>query len=277
MNDPRQDGEGDMAITGLPAGVTETWTVANQMRAEQHKSRLRQIVDLDPAVTLRPMVKLLAVLLPCSRPACSGGGEVLRPLWAEEAMHRSYNFLRLVFRQAPGRGPGKGLTHMAELCLATDLAALYGSLAAVPERQVVSCSPVLREIVRDLVALFGPTAGDIELHVNIERVALAAYRRRALVLAASELVINALLHAFEGVRTGGLISVELLLIDGWRARLRISDDGVGCGNCRIGAGCGVAGGLASLLESELVYHSPKRSGTIVELVLPLESDSNRKR
>jgi two-component sensor histidine kinase len=63
---------------------------------------------------------------------------------------------------------------------------------------------VLREIVRDLVTLFGPTAGDIELHLNIERVALAAYRRRALVLAASELVINALLHAFKG-RSGGLI------------------------------------------------------------------------
>jgi hypothetical protein len=271
MNDPRQDAEGDMAITGMPAGVTEMWTVANRMRTKQHRPRLRQIVDLDDVVTLRPMVKLLAVLLqPSLRLTCSNGCEALRPLWAEEAMHRSYNFVKLVFRQALARGPSNGLTHMAELCLATDLMALYGSLAAVPPRHVVSCSPVLREIVRNLVALFGQTAGDIELHVNIERVALAAYRRRALVLAASELVINALLHAFEG-RTGGLILVELHLIDGWRARLRISDDGVGCGNSRIGAECGVAGGLASLLGSELVYHSRKQSGTIVELVLPLDS------
>jgi two-component sensor histidine kinase len=115
--------------------------------------------------------------------------------------------------------------------------------------------------------LFGSIVGDVELHVNIERVALPAFQRRALVLAASELVINALFHAFRG-RTYGRISLELHAIDTWPARLQVSDDGVGCDDRQIDTGQGIAGGLASLLGSELVYRPRNGHGTTAELILP---------
>jgi hypothetical protein len=270
MNQAPISGDRDMAPTGLAAGARDRGTVANQAEVSHHRSRLQQIMDLDHAVTSRSMGKLLAVLLPSAIPDGSSGCDVLRPLWAEEAMHRSYNFIRLALalQQRPRLGPAGGLTCNAELCLATNLAALYRSLVACPERQVVPCSVVLREVVRDLVALFGPIVGDVELHLDIERIALAAFQRRALVLAASELVINALLHAFKGRRHGS-VSVELHAIDTWRAGFRVSDNGIGCDDRRIDVGSGIAGGLASLLGSQLLYRSRNGRGTIVELALQL--------
>jgi two-component sensor histidine kinase len=185
-------------------------------------------------------------------------------------MHRSYCFLKLTLalHERPLREPGRSLTCNTELCLATDLAALYRSLAIGPERQVVPCSSVLRDVVRNLVALFGSIVGDVELHVNIERVALPAFQRRALVLAASELVINALCHAFRA-RTYGRILLELHAIDIWKARLQVSDDGVGCDDRQIDTGRGIAGGLASLLGSELAYRTRNGHGTTAELMLSL--------
>jgi hypothetical protein len=239
-------------------------------QANHQGSSFQQIIEIDRAVTSRSMAKLLTVLLRSAIPDSSGWSEVLRPLWAEEAMHRSYCFLKLALalHERPLREPGRSLTCNTELCLATDLAALYRSLATGPERQVVPCSPVLRDVVRNLVALFGSIVGDVELHVNIGRVALPAFQRRALVLAASELVINALCHAFRG-RTYGRISLELHAIDIWKARLQVSDDGVGCEDRQIDTGCGIAGGLASLLESELAYRIRNGHGTTAEIMLPL--------
>jgi hypothetical protein len=50
--------------------------------------------------------------------------------------------LALGLQQRPRFGPAGGLTCNAELCLATDLAALYRSLVACSSRQVVPCSAV---------------------------------------------------------------------------------------------------------------------------------------
>ena len=129
----------------------------DRIQVNHQRSSFQQIIELDRAVTSRSMAKLLAVLLPSAIPDSSGWSEVLRPLWAEEAMHRSYSFLTLALalHQRPRREPGRSLTCNTELCLAPDLAALYRSLATGPERQVVPCSPVLRDVVRNLVALFG--------------------------------------------------------------------------------------------------------------------------
>lgn len=66
-----------------------------------------------------------------------------------------------------------------------------------------------------------------ELRTDVERLARPAFQRRALVLAASELVVNALSHAF-GSRRQGRHVVSFRMVSRRRARLVVADDGAGC-------------------------------------------------
>jgi two-component sensor histidine kinase len=101
-------------------------------------------------------------------------------------------------------------------------------------------------------------------------VALPAYQRRALVLVTSELVMNALLHAFRRRPEGRLI-VELRLVSSRYARLRVSDDGLGCLTGPGNDPCGIAAGLADLLGSTLVRRSNYPCGTIAEITFALNN------
>jgi two-component sensor histidine kinase len=130
----------------------------------------------------------------------------------------------------------------------------------------VPCSHILRSVVANLVELFGSTR-EVQLRSAIEAVSLPAYRRRALVLAASELVINALRHAFKGRREGQIVVVLRILSDR-HARFIVADDGIGCHLDPVEAERGVAGGLASLLESDLVYAPYSAAGTVSEITFP---------
>jgi len=108
------------------------------------------------------------------------------------------------------------------------------------------------------------------VEVKIEDVSLPAYKRRALVLAAAELVNNALLHAFAG-RAAGLIEVGLTISGRQTACLRVADNGAGFTTFPPNLGCGVAAGLSDLLEAELVYD--RLAGwTIAEIAFPVAAD-----
>ncbi len=241
-------------------------------KVQQRQPRLQQMIEYHQAITSRPMVKLLEVLLQSCVVGGTKGCDALRPLWAEEAMHRAHNLLKLVFllEQRRPQQAYDFFTGCIELNLAKELGNHYRSLAIGAERQVTACSSVLREVVGDLVALFGPTAGPIELHTDIQRVALPAYQRRALVLATSELVMNALLHAFKR-RPEGRLTVELRLLSSQYARLSVSDDGIGCHSGPGDDPCGVAASLADLLGSMLIRRSNYPHGTIAEITFPLNN------
>jgi hypothetical protein len=105
---------------------------------------------------------LLGVLLASTFPIGGGGCEVLRPLWAEYHCPRS-----------GGSVPG---------------------LEVDEERKARPCATALRNIVAGLGVLFGHPVGVI-VATEIEAMSLPSYKRRALVLAAAELVSNSLLHA----------------------------------------------------------------------------------
>jgi two-component sensor histidine kinase len=96
---------------------------------------------------------------------------------------------------------------------------------------------------------------------------LPSYKRRALVLAAAELVVNSLLHAFHG-RGRGLIDVSLSVHGTESATLLVADDGIGFTAIRPNLDCGVAAGLAGLLEADLA-HERKSGRTIAEIAFPL--------
>src|SRR5271156_4746212 len=71
--------------------------------------------------------QVLGVLLDAARPSRCGGCAVLRPLWAEEAMHRAYNMLVLVMQlhQMAGVRPEDDVALQLDHGVAGDLAALF--------------------------------------------------------------------------------------------------------------------------------------------------------
>jgi hypothetical protein len=231
------------------------------------RSRFEALADLALGLPLKGG-DLLGVLLASTFPVGANGSQVLRPLWAEEAMHRAYGFVRLVdagdirrasMRVSPTIAGPQGVT-------AGDLAAQFRGLEVGGERDARPCAAVLRDVVTGLGALFGHPAGVI-LQCEIEEISLPAYKRRALVLAATELAGNSLLHAFQGLETG-LIEVSLTGRTAVSASLRVADNGNGFTGMPPNLDRGVASSLAGLLEADLTYDR-KAGWTIAEIVFPL--------
>jgi hypothetical protein len=214
--------------------------------------------------------RVLGILLDAARPAECGGRAVLRPLWAEETMHRAYSLLQLAARMEPlVTATGVGRVALALDCaIAEDLATLFRSLTIVSDQQQLPCATVLRDVTRNLVALFGAGARHVAITTEVERLSLPAYKRRALVLAASELTVNALRHAFPG-QCDGRIGIALKLVGATHARLSVADNGIGFVADCLAARRGIVGGLADLLEADLVYRRPASGGTIAEIAFPL--------
>jgi two-component sensor histidine kinase len=183
-------------------------------------------------------------------------------------MHRAYNFMRLI-------DAGSSVDELASehrlTCGKTDtiarnLAARFKDLETRDEREVLSCAAVLRDVVTGLVLLFG-SPRNISVETRVTDVALPAYKRRALVLAAAELVANALLHAFRGCQAGRL-EIDLNAGSKGDACLRVADNGIGITGRRPNLHCGVASGLADLLEADLTYD--RTAGwTIAEIGFPV--------
>ena len=206
---------------------------------------------------------VLGVLLMGTIPPAANARWSARPIWVEEALHRACGTLRLILRlHQAGRREREGWA--VEHVLASEITDAVRSLATGCEFDQAPCSRILRDVVRNTVSLFEPAFGDVDIVTVIEPVTMPAYRRRALVLLAVELVMNALLHAFAG-RPGGLIKVALQKLDERHAFLQVSDDGTGIGE-RIDPDPGsVACGLARVLDAPLVYWRGLASPTIAEI------------
>jgi hypothetical protein len=212
---------------------------------------------------------VFGALLVGSCPPLASNGRTFRPLWNEEAMHRAYR-MQLLLLRLHAKQPGGTYDWHAEYQLASHLAAEFRSLSALVENDLVVCSRALRSIVRNLVTLFGPAAGDIEINTHVERIWLRAYHCRALVLAASELVVNALSHAFAGCARGR-IHVCLQSIDGRRACLRVHNDGAAPLEGDIDASASLAGRLGRLFGGRLSYRVDWTGASTAEIVFPLRA------
>jgi two-component sensor histidine kinase len=97
--------------------------------------------------------------------------------------------------------------------LAHDVANQLRSLDLGSDTADAPCSDLLRDVVADLVALFGG-GGDADrviLATQIEPLHLPPYKRRALVLATLELVMNGLLHAFPRREFGRIEALRIFL------------------------------------------------------------------
>jgi two-component sensor histidine kinase len=231
-------------------------------------SRLEMMAACSQAISPR-LGPMLGVLLDAVRPPRRGGCTVLRPLWANEAMHRAYSMLHLAaqLHHTAGARLHHNVASPSDRRLAKDLAALFQALDIGQGDERLPCSSVLRGVVRNLVALFGSGAGGVVIRTDIDRLLLPAYKRRALVLAASELAVNALRHGFAG-KCGGQIEVTLHAFGTAHTCLTVADDGNGFRDNRPSGQHGIAGALADLLEADLVYRRFGIAGTNAEIVFP---------
>jgi hypothetical protein len=233
-------------------------------------SRLETLVE--QTERLPPHAELIfRLLIGATKISTDGEHSVLRPLWANDAMHRSYAMLRLLVQKAERyRGCSMtGAVNAIDFQLARSLVDAYTSLVGEGETTLVPCSVPLREIVVNLVELLG---SGVAVSTVIDRVMLPAYKRRALVLAASELVLNALTHGFPDDLGAARIAVSLRQLGRTRACLQVRDNGAGFTRGIPNVDCGIAGSLASLVQTDLVYHR-STDWTTAEILFPLELEN----
>ncbi len=215
---------------------------------------------------------LLNMLVNAASPVTCGGRPVLYPLWAEEALNRAINMcqLTLMLEWRRWHGVDALIDHQHELARASRLATCFHALDIKDEAAVLPCTDILHETASCLVDLFGPAVGQVILTAELDRLALPAYRRRALVLAAAALVTRTLLHAFRR-RSEGQIVITLGRDDPHHALFLIEDDGCEFGPDRACATHEIVAGLTALLEADVVYRHSEMGGTAAEVRFPIAS------
>jgi two-component system, sensor histidine kinase PdtaS len=197
-----------------------------------------------------------------------------RGVWVEEAMHRAANLQHLAanLERLLDSDRIDASNRPRTIRRANALASAYQSLDTVDASFPCSCAQGLKDITSGLVEIFGHTVGSLVLSLELQELPLAGQARRALLLAGSELVVNALCHAFVGRHTG----VIQIAIDHDPVRrngsLIVADDGVGPSGVTNGSGLGrtIVRELADVLDGEVVWRqSPVLGGTEVILNFPL--------
>jgi hypothetical protein len=213
------------------------------------------------------LTNVLQVLLAAASPSPTDESVGPRLLWAEEGMHRAYCMLKLVMAlRDSGRWTRCGASRRTALDRARDIAMTYRSLAEAEEGRVVPCAPLLETLVVDLLELFGPTVGDVSVELVIDRVALPGRQRRALILIASELVVNTLLYEFRGRRHGS-IHVALERLDHAQVRLRVCNNGKRASSLLANVTPGAAENLASFLGAPMRYYQTDRWAAVAEIAV----------
>ena len=216
---------------------------------------------------------LLSILVNSISPASSASHSLLRPLWSEEAFNRATNMCRLilVLEWRRWNGPDEIVDSRYELACTNRLAACCHALDMEDEAVVLPCMEILGDVASCLVELFRPAVPQVNLELNIAPLALPAYRRRALVLTAAELITQTLLHGFLG-RREGKIAISLQQHCGHhQAVFLMEDDGCGFAPERGGAALEIVAGLTGLLEADVVYRRSKMGGTAAEIRFPASS------
>jgi hypothetical protein len=202
--------------------------------------------------------RILGILLEAADPERCGGTTILRPLWTNEAMHRADQMIRLT--RWLDRRTSCAESAPAEIDLewriAKGLADALLSLRIARDDEKLPCSEVLRSVARDLVELFGEAAGISGISTSIERMELASFKRRALVLMAGHLVIEVLSFAARE-RRGGHVMVTLDRSCRGFGRLAVGYDDRAVPFGPLDGSHGVIDDLASLLESDVLYRADR--------------------
>ena len=200
--------------------------------------------------------------------------ESSRTVWVAEAAHRAANLEQIAINlhRLIDRGRIECIDPSHTIRQANMLAKAYRSLESSDGRGPFPCAQELKNIAFGLIAIFGHSVGPVQLSLDLQPLMLQHKERRALLLAASELVMNALRHAFVG-RRSGTIRISLH----WDAAqeegvLEVADDGKGPAEVATGTGLGhgIIRGLADVLGGSIAWRQSMRLfGTEAVLRFPL--------
>lgn len=182
-----------------------------------------------------------------------------RGVWAEEAMHRMTNLHKL----ATNLEQALASEHIALSCRSRAIArarALVAAYRSLDDFDAIENGPwvdELREIAVGLVEVFAHGVGSVVVSLEATPVHLSTRQQRALLLATSELVVNALMHAFPD---RGLGIIRVSAVDDEQRRcvvLSVSDDGVGLSpdqsSCPPCQGCSIVRELAHIVDGEVTW------------------------
>jgi two-component sensor histidine kinase/PAS domain-containing protein len=197
---------------------------------------------------------------------------VTREILVREADHRIKNSLQLVVAML--MLSMRGLEHGSVAHLALDgaiarIKAIAASHLALQGSQDLA-TVNLEVTLRDLCAHFAELHPVAEVECSVAgSLSLSADRAIPLGLVISELVTNALRHAFKG-RGGGLVRVEAHL-DGQDLVVKVIDDGVGmaAGIGQTGLGSRIIRALTAQISARLDIDSAPDRGTTVTVHLPI--------
>jgi two-component sensor histidine kinase len=153
-----------------------------------------------------------------------------------------------------------------ELALARELASLFLQLDLGLGSGLVPCGALLSGVASCLGKLFGAAAGDVLVSTQVDDIALPPYKRRALVLLGSSLVMNSLCHAFRG-RAHGEVIVKLKSARAGQANLIVLDDGAGAHLDRLPRQNSLVRCLAEVLDGSVCGFTSELRGTEVRVNL----------
>lgn len=150
-------------------------------------------------------------------------------LLAREGDHRIKNSLQIVASGLARQARGETNTQTRQALLAAvakiqAVAQIHDALQLSTRHNHVDLSALLAKMCATLVSLVGDDA-PIQISVHAPPVEAPLAIAQPLLLAANELIINALRHAFPNGRTGS-ITVTLAFVD-QHIRLNVTDDGCG--------------------------------------------------
>jgi two-component sensor histidine kinase len=258
-----------------PMDYTTRATSVGETRNQPRTRSSFEVIAAQAAAIPDRRLNLLGLLVASACSNACGGSETLRPLWATEALHRASNFVRLIAmleRAAPP--PAQQIrVQDAETKLGLALAAGFRSLSFVEDNELRLCSLQIHDINRIFVELFKPAIGQVTFESHADPLALPAYAHRAVILLATELVANCLLHAFSRRRTGR-ITLDLRVLSMTEACLSVTDDGDTLfhqASRRLRARRSVGDDLADLLQAELTYRPAATGGTVATIVFPRQT------
>lgn len=190
-------------------------------------------------------------------------------LWVAEAIHRAHNLAYLALLRdelaRQSRAPSVAATPRVSL---DGLSDVYEELNRTGSDAFHGpCHGPLIRVVGGLVTLFGLSPCKVRLKLDVDELVLEGRRRRALVLLASELVVNSLKHAFVGRVEGNLL---VTLRNASSGELMVVDDGCGIGpTCSEGKGTALTNGLCNLLQGRITRCGLAPHGLYVSVCFPI--------
>jgi len=211
---------------------------------------------------------VLDILLRATVPSSWGGREVLWPLWANEAMHRAHRMMRVALQLEHCIESGGHATWFAQRFEnAIALASIFAELRIADDREVLACSTLLRDAVVRLVGVFSTPACSLETHIALKDIDLPAYQRRALILAATTLIMQVLTCASDS-GCEPVVSISLSSPSSQRTRLEVATKGLARMEEDAREVDDIVDGLADLLEVRNVRRLQWIDGFITQIDFP---------